>query len=144
MPDPLQSLANVIAATGGVRRLVYAGAEELAELIPLILQTRSDTAPVSRPATRESPSALAPGAIGRAPFVDALTIDDKLAVLSSHRLHVLAGIGPLLWTGADGVFPAHLTELIETTFGPNPNGDGNGYVGEVIGQLVEADVLQVG
>jgi hypothetical protein len=144
MPDPLRSLVDVITATGGVRRLVYGGAEELAELVPTILHTRSHTEPGTKPATLPLPSALPRGAIGRAPFVDALTLDDKLAVLSSHRLHVLAGIGPTLWNGADGVSIDELRALVESTHGPNPNGAGSSYVADVIDQLVAAGVLQVG
>jgi hypothetical protein len=144
MPDPLRNLVDVIAKTGGVRRLVYAGAEELADLVPTILQTRSHTQLGRKPATREPSSELPQGAVGRAPFVDALTIDDKLAVLSSHRLHVLAGIGPTLWNGADGVSIGELLALVESVHGPNPNGAGSSYVAEVFDQLVEAGVLQVG
>jgi hypothetical protein len=143
MPDPLRSLVDVIAATGGVRRLVYAGAEELADLVPTILATRSHTQTGTKPATRELPSELPPGTVGRAPFVDALTIDDKLAVLSSHRLHVLAGIGPTLWNSADGVSIDEMRALVESTHGPNPNGAGS-YVADAINQLVVAGVLQVG
>jgi hypothetical protein len=146
MPDPLRNLIDVIAATGGVRRLVYAGAEELADLVPTILQTRSDTQPDSEPATLPLPlpSKLPRGAVGRAPFVDALAIDDKLAVLSSHRLHVLAGIGPTLWKSADGVSIEELLALVESVHGPNPNASGGSYVVDAIDQLVAAGVLQVG
>jgi hypothetical protein len=144
MPDPLSNLANVIAETGGVRRLVYAGAENLVDLVPTILQTRLGAKPVTEPATLALPDALPRGAVGRAPFVDALAIDDKLAVLSGHRLHVLAGIGPILWNGADGVSIDEMRERVEATHGPNPNAAADSYVANAIDQLVAAGVLRIG
>lgn len=144
MPEPLRRLIDVVAATGGVRRMVYGGAENLAELVPTILRMRTDTPAGTTLTTSELPSDLLPGTVGRAPFVDALTIDDKLAVLGSHRLHVLAGIGPALWSGADGISIAQLLSRVESAHGPSPDGAGSSYIEDVIDQLVAAGVLQVG
>jgi hypothetical protein len=140
MPEPLRRLLDVIVATGGVRRMVYSGAEDLAEPVPTILRTRTDTPTGTKPMTSELLRELLPGTVGRAPFVDALTIDDKFAVLSSHRLHVLAGIGPALWTGADGASVARLSEVVESAYGPKADDAVSSYVTDVIDQLVAAGV----
>jgi hypothetical protein len=144
MPHPLRSLVDVISATGGVRRLVYGGAEDLRELVPTILRATAATPTVSNPTVGEVPSELAPGAVGRAPYVDALSIGDDLAVLGAHRLHVLAGIGPAVWRSSDGIGIEQLRGRIESVYGPSPDGIGSWHVAQATDRLVAAGVLRSG
>ncbi|WP_308467503.1 P-loop NTPase family protein [Rathayibacter soli] len=144
IPDPLHGLADVIAATGGVRRLVYGGAEDLRALVSTILRTRGGTHARTDPSVGEIPVEAPTGTIARAPYVDALDIDDQLAVLATHRLHILDGIGPALWCASDGVSIAQLETRIASIYGPRPDGTTGAAVAEAIEQLVAAGILHVG
>lgn len=144
MPRPLHSLFEVIAASGGVRRLVYGGAEDLRELIPAILDTRAETAVVRALVTGKEPSRISPGTVTRSAYVDALLIDDQLAVLSTFHLHMLAGIGPALWRESNGVSIAQVQDQIESAYGPSPDGTTKSALREAVDRLVAEGVLQLG
>ncbi|MEO6826786.1 MAG: hypothetical protein ABI255_02460, partial [Microbacteriaceae bacterium] len=49
-------------------------------------------------------------------------LDDRLAVLTQSRLHVLDGIGPELWRSADGCSIEGLTDRLRARMGEPPAG----------------------
>lgn len=128
LQHPLRTLLETIVATGGVRRVVYSEASSLPPLMDELLEVIDDDAPLltdvatmsqrdcdcwSAPdATQSDPSrGERPGAYWRAPYVDALLVDDSLIVLVSGSVVVLAGVGPTLWFAADGLTDEELEQV---------------------------------
>ena len=83
-----------------------------------------------------------PGAYWRAPYVDALLVDDSLIVLVSGRVVVLAGVGPALWLAADGLTEEELQEIALRELPEPPVGvDVAATVSDALDGLVEARIL---
>ena len=128
LQHPLRTLLETIVATGGVRRVVYSEASSLPPLVDGLLQVIDDDAPLLTdvpamsqhtcdcwpdPAATQSDLSTGdrPGAYWRAPYIDALLVDDSLIVLVSGRVVVLAGVGPTLWFAADALTGEELEEI---------------------------------
>lgn len=144
LPQPLQTLLNVINATGGVRRMTYPDGHDLdalADLIPSVRGEREDWE-----AACVAPSAeLGDGAIGRAEVDDAVLLDGRLVVLAARHLHVLDGIGPTVWLHADGVDTDTLRDRVLAEHGPTPPGvDAGEVVAQAVDQLIDARLLRRG
>lgn len=163
LDQPLLAVARTILATGGVRRVVYAEAESLPQMVeelltPLVVERPQLTwvdvdamadcdcivekVPGS-PVPSDVPYNEAPtGTYRRAVYDDALLVDESLLVLANHRIVVLDGIGPAVWLAADDSSNEELCSAVLSQFpAPPPGVDPADVVGGVIRGLVSAGLL---
>jgi hypothetical protein len=157
MSAPLHSIASLVAATGGIRRVTYREASSLRPVIEELLAGPP-------PALAGSTVVAAARAVGKAdvsgpdepasmpryfrtPFVDALDLadPDRVAILRSAPhgtgvLHVLGGVAPAVWRAAAAASAADLTAAAITAYG-SPDGDAGAHVEAAAAALVEAGVL---
>ena len=161
---PLRTLAELVASTGGVRRVVYAEADSLPGLVDDILAaehpdqpTLSDVAAVYRrdcdcfaellpAAPILTPDAegvvVRPGSYQRSNQTDALMVDDQLVVLLKYDVFVLEGIGPIVWLAADLLLEDELREVVLRQLPEPPDGvDPVEAVSTALAQLVSAGLL---
>ncbi|WP_448811692.1 hypothetical protein [Agromyces bauzanensis] len=161
---PLRTLAELIASTGGVRRLVYSEAETLPPLVDDILSSvQEDQPPVTDvaaayrrdcdcfvqmlpagPSLTESPDSVKvrPGSYQRSNQTDALMIGDTLIVLLRHDVFVLDGIGPIVWLAADLLLEEELRDVVlQQLPAPPPGVDPAAAVSAAIADLMRAGLL---
>jgi hypothetical protein len=93
------------------------------------------------------PADTAPHRYFRAPYVDAVQLDepDRLAILQSAErgrggLHVLAGVAPAVWRGAEAASVSDLTAAAIAAYG-QPDGDATAIVEAALDELVAAGLL---
>jgi hypothetical protein len=115
--QPLQSLCRLIDSVGGVFRVSYSEAADLAEsLAPLFVRepgngpdiTKAWTPALAEPEAepsadqtgKQSPAPIPTGWLRRAEAVDAVEIGEDLLVLTEAELTRLSGIGPVIWRTA--------------------------------------------
>ncbi|WP_052226370.1 P-loop NTPase family protein [Microbacterium mangrovi] len=144
VPEPLTTLAALIARTGGVRRVRYAEAGDLCAVVDEILAPgEASGRPVTAMHPADDPTA-APGSIRRAPFAEAVADGDRIAVLSRSRLHVLEGLGSAVWRSADGVSPEQLRDDVLAGMPPAPEGlDVDAAIEEATAELRRAGLVEV-
>lgn len=143
--NPLGTLAEVVAAAGGVRRLVYSEAADLEALVASVLEAPSRSETLVDGVAAQPVIPTSSGAVGRAPFVDARWIDGRLAILTQRRLQVLDGIGPELWLLADGVSLEDLSDRLLRQIGEPPaDVDLSRAVDDAVTAMVDADLLRRG
>lgn len=139
---PLRTIANLLVATGGARRLTYTEAESLPAALEQIIATAGQESPEIREVP-PLPSGTAPSGWTRAPYADALQVDGRLIVLHEQTITVLDGIGPALWTAATGVSVEQLTQAVLCQHPAPPDlQDPAATVGSVIGELAQAGLLR--
>lgn len=142
---PLQTLLEVINATGGVRRLRYADGHDLEVLATGIARVRGEVETWSVPEIVAAATEVPEGAIARADFADAVVLDERLVVLGSGRMHILDGIGPAVWQNAGGVGGDELEARIVEEYGSAPAGmDVESVVAAAVDQLIDAGLLRRG
>lgn len=147
MPRPLGGLVDVIRATGGVRRVVYSDAEQLAALVPHLLTRDADPVEVVEAISADEPAgetAIPDAGYRRGTWQDALSIDDRLVIHDGHGVFVLEGIGPLLWRNADGATLEALCTLAVAEFPAPPEFDACAAVERELDTLVDAGLLMRG
>lgn len=149
LPRPLGDLIDIMARTGGVRRVVYGEAAQLAAIVPEILDAASDSppgAPVTPGAIDDegSPTAAVVGGYRREPWVDAVHIDDRTVIHDGARVYVLDGLGPVLWSSADGATFDELVERAIRAVPPPPGLDAAAEVQRQLDTLTDAGVLRSG
>lgn len=134
---PLQTLAGLCDAVGGIRRLRYPDAEEVATLVPELLATT--------PQEREweaVPEAVTTGVFDTSPSRDAIAIEDKLVLLAGGQVQVLDGIAPEIWLSAhagrdlDGI----VADVV-SVFGEPEGADPRALVTAATDELVTAGIL---
>ena len=163
MLRPLQTLAGALQRAGGVWRLRYREVEETAQLLCDALRSRTpDPSHVvafepaddrsSRPGSpvdaaidttgsTDEPDLQDTTRVIRAPYLDAVGIDDEIVVLVGNHPARLSGLGATLWTHATDSKPvARLTELCIAEHGGHPQAAG--LVREAIRELLRHNVLQ--
>lgn len=159
---PLRVLAELVNATGGVRRVVYSEAESLPDLIDEILATEqshasqlSDVAATYRrdcdcfaellpgaPLFTTPLDQVRSGSYQRTNQSDALMVDDRLVVLLRHDVFVLDGLGPIVWLSADGLTRDEVRDVVVRQLPPAPEGvDPSAAVSAALSQLVDAKLL---
>ncbi|MDT0185132.1 hypothetical protein Q9S36_33615 [Microbacterium sp. ARD31] len=158
---PLQFIADVASAAGGVRRVVYREADELVPVIaalmdagPAVLPARTTPAQSGwEPASAALPQAVAstPGAaprFRRADWADHIELHDpdRVAVLSVDTrgrgtVRVLAGIAPAVWRAADGASLDELAAAAVAAYGTPPGPDAAPAVLVAVGALLDAGLL---
>lgn len=110
LPRPLQSLAALSDAVGGVMRVRYANAPDVVQLMPQLVE-RSAVVP-NWEACLESID----GPYGVGKVTDAIRVDGCVVVLGDGRVQVLDGIAPAIWDAArmgkdrDGIV-AHVVDV---------------------------------
>jgi len=158
---PLRVLAELVASTGGVRRVVYAEADTLPGLLDDILATEQPGQPTlsdvvaayrrdcdcfaqllpGAPILTEDPvgAMVRPGSYQRSNQTDALMVDDQLVVLLRYDVFVLEGLGPIVWLAADLLLE---DELLQVVLRQLPEGvDPAAAVSAALSQLVDAGLL---
>ncbi|GAA1916768.1 hypothetical protein [Nocardioides hwasunensis] len=142
LEHPIRRLADAIDACGGVWSLRYREFEDwLATLLDLLDQEGQPP-----PARLHHPGvanvvAPAPGTWGRAPWHDAVEYDDELVLMIGDRVHVLAGLGVVLWLALDT--PAGLEDLVaevEALWGAHP--DAATLVADALAVMDEAGMVR--
>ncbi|MFD5213447.1 hypothetical protein [Microbacterium sp. NPDC058345] len=135
---PLQTLAALCDAVGGVRRLRYADASTVAALLPQLS--------TPRPSVSEwepAPEATTTGPYDVSCVDDAIVSDRFVIAMAQATLHVLDGIAPTVWLAAgqgrdlDGIVDAVIDE-----YGEPPQGNARALVVQAIDELIAAGVLR--
>ncbi|GAA3930406.1 hypothetical protein [Microbacterium soli] len=135
---PLQAVASLADAVGGIRLLRYPDAGTVPALLPQLLTSQ----------THASGWSPAPEPVPDAPLIadgtaDAILTDGFLIVMVGATLHVLDGIAPQVWLSCargediDGIVAGVLAE-----YGPPPQGDAAALVRSALEELIEAGVLR--
>ncbi len=112
--QPIHRLATAIDACGGAWGLEYSDiADRLDEVVGLLdREPREPDGHTHHPFTTAAAGEPAPGAWSRAPWTDAEEYDDELVLMVGDRVHVLAGLGVVLWLALDS--PRTTAELVAT------------------------------
>jgi len=144
---PLQTIADHVAAVGGIRRVIYREASSLVEVLPSlaeggeVAEYRTATRVTMAPSTLDTPVYV------RADAADAIEAvgDERLALLhvdetGQGTVRVLAGVAPVLWSTAGGATLEQLTDAAVAVHG-EPEGDPTAAVTLALDELVEAGVL---
>ena len=98
LEQPILRLADLVDACGGAWRLHYRELEHwLDPLVDLLdVEGRPPPARVHHPGTDDGGHGV-PGTWTRVPWRDAVEYDDELVVMVEDRVHVLAGLGVVIW-----------------------------------------------
>ncbi|MEI5583939.1 MULTISPECIES: hypothetical protein [unclassified Agromyces] len=135
---PLQRLAGLCDAVGGVWRLSYGEAATLVPLVPELVRAPPGIRGAWRPVvpTRARPTS-APAPFEWAAISDAIAAEESVAVMNDGVYRVLAGIAPSIWLGiGSGLSVEQLVERAIEDFGPPPHGDASELVAAAIDELV--------
>lgn len=102
MDEPLQSLCRVIDRAGGVWKVTYSEAKDLAAALWPLLRSGSGhpaatPAEWSVPASQGSAGPVPSGWLRRVSPVDAIEVDGDLLVLMASEITRLSGIAPVMW-----------------------------------------------
>ena len=159
---PLRLLAELVNATGGVRRVVYSEADTLPDLIDDILTTvqpeasqLSDVAATYRrdcdcfaellpgaPLFTTPLDQVRSGSYQRTNQSDALMVDGRLVILLRHDVFVLDGLGPIVWLAADGLIEEEVRDVVARQLPEPPEGvDPSAAIAAALSQLVGAKLL---
>ena len=142
LEHPILRLADTIDACGGVWTLNYREISEQLDALVALLDRDPQPPPARLHHPGGSPGAVAvPGAWRRTPWLDAVEYDDEVVLMIEERVHVLAGLGVVLWLALSS--PRTLEELVsETTavWGEHP--DARQLVADALGVLAEQGLLQ--
>ncbi len=155
--DPLGGLARVLTHGRGTHRLLYAEIDDCTELVLDLLREASD-GPGPQHWIAVPPPAASAGAVwtsfpgdpaiepaagaryGRAPWRDAIALDDEVLLLNGPVPVRLMGAGAAVWLRA--ATPATLTQLqsaAESGLGPHP--DAEAIVSATVRELLRQGVL---
>lgn len=112
---PILRLADTIDACGGVWGLHYDELETWVDALVDLLDTEGQP-PLPRlhhPGDEGTPdhADAVPGSWSRTPWRDAVEYDDELVLMVEARVHVLAGLGIVLWLALET--PRTVDELVE-------------------------------
>ena len=100
LEHPVRRLADTIDACGGAWALHYRElADHLDDLVGLLdADGRPPLPRLHHPGSADAaPGDRPPGAWSRTPWRDAVEYDDELVLMVDSRVHVLAGLGVVLW-----------------------------------------------
>lgn len=134
---PLQAIATLSDAVGGLYRLRYPDSSTVPQLLPELL-----AAPASASDWRPL-DATASGPYSADVVHDAILTDGYVIVMAGATVRVLDGIAPVTWTACargedlEGIIAAVIDE-----HGAPPDGDATALVEQAIEELITAGVLR--
>lgn len=134
LPGTVITLAQLCDRAGGIRRVRYAEAADVASVIDDLLASGPEQ-------ERWEPRSLAIiDADGSAASADAVDYDDIMIVLSGRTLRILEGIAPaVLRAVADGACEIDaIADRVVAQVGPPPDGDPVDQISVVLGELADA------
>ncbi|GAA4374225.1 hypothetical protein GCM10023152_16860 [Agromyces bauzanensis] len=140
---PLQRLASLCDAVGGVWRVTYGEAASLIPLVPELVRAPPGVVGTWTPLA----SAQVGAEVGTTEFKwgavsDAIAADGSVAVMSDGVLRVLAGIAPSIWIGISrGLSFEQLVAQAIADFDRPPLGDASKLVAAVIDELVREGLV---
>ncbi|QKJ20306.1 PqqD family protein [Microbacterium hominis] len=144
---PLQTIAALVSAVGGVVRVTYREAAELVPVVEGLLAAPQEA--VAAGAAEPLAAGLVGDGICRVRARDALALEDpdRLALLhvDGHghgTVRVLAGLGPALWRAADGVALDDLVTVAVAAHGEPEGVDATTAVASAVDGLVAEGVLR--
>ena len=123
VPHPIHRLASAIDACGGAWGLEYAEiADRLDDMVDLLdREPRPPDEHIHHPYVAGAEGRSGPDAWARAPWTDAEEYDDELVLMVGDRVHVLAGLGVVLWLElASPRTAAELVEAATAVLGEHP------------------------
>ncbi|GAA2239623.1 hypothetical protein N1031_17160 [Herbiconiux moechotypicola] len=145
LPRPLQRLAALIDAIGGICALRYSEADTVATVVPTLLE---------RPAAIEGWSVVPPSTHAEAPSageylrvlpLDQLQIGAEYVVLHGRHVHVLDGIGPAVWDAlATPSSAAQVVDAVVARHGRPEGEDPQVLVQAALDALLVAGLVHVG
>ena len=143
---PIGDLVDAVQQTGGVRRVTYAEASQLADLVPAILAASrppGDDVEILTPDDGSDPfgGSDEDSRYSRVPWSDAARIGERLVIHNGSRLFVLEGLGPALWRAADGRGLDEVIAEVTRDLPPPPGVDARAAITERISDLMDAGVL---
>lgn len=142
LEHPVHRLATAIDACGGVWGLDYDEFEDRVDEVVALLDhpPREPDAHVHHPFVAAVGDPV-PGAWSRAPWTDAEEYDDELVLMIGDRVHVLAGLGVVLWLAlASPRTSAELVVRVEDLWGEHPGGAG--LVDDALALMAEQQLVQ--
>ncbi|MGB3374659.1 MAG: PqqD family peptide modification chaperone [Microbacterium sp.] len=135
---PLQAIAALSDAVGGIRRLRYPDSTTVPALLPELMIS-SGSASTWQPVS--DAEATGPYLVDVAD--DAILTDGFVIVMAGATLHVLDGIAPVIWVAcARGDDLDAIIAAVVAEFGAPPEGDAATLVEHAIDDLIEAGVLR--
>jgi hypothetical protein len=147
LEHPVRRLADTIDACGGVWALHYREVEHwLDDLVGLLdAEGRPPLPRLHHPGAAGAADAgdagRTPGAWTRTPWHDAVEYDDELVLMVDSRVHVLAGLGVVLWLALGA--PLTTDELVadvQEVWGTHP--DAAGLVGDALDLMATEGLLR--
>ncbi|QJU54592.1 hypothetical protein SCB71_15840 [Herbiconiux sp. KACC 21604] len=100
LPQPLQRLAGLLDQVGGVSRLHYREAADVADVVPQLVKQPAQSGWTVVP-TVDLDEHVPTGDYARAATLDVLDLGAEYLFLSGRNVHVLDGIGPAIWDALD-------------------------------------------
>jgi len=148
MPAPLQSIASLVAAVGGVQRVTYREAASLVPLVPALAGRAPQAAEIAPELSAGRTGR--PAAYHRTPVQDALALrdPDRIAVFQESEtgygmLRVVAGVAPALWRAADGATLDDLIDAAVDAYGAPEGADTAFLVRAALDDLVAEGLIEL-
>jgi len=153
LPHALQTIAEHAMAVGGVHRVTYREADTLVDALSALFRDPSAIAitPRTVEVSLHSPDVDEGEGAGwfRTPHLDALALRDpeRIALLlpgdhGGALLRVLDGIGPVLWTNADGRSTDEMVRIVIGAHGEPDADDATAIVAASLSELVDQGLLR--
>lgn len=141
---PMQRLAAACSAGGGAVRVSYREVDDLAAVLDELFAERSPASTWHAVDTGVTDAASqATGTVRRRPATDAVADEAGLAVFHDGVVHVLAGIGPVLWTAAGRVQTIpELTSAVVAEVGEPDGASAEAAVRAAVDELVLSGLLE--
>jgi hypothetical protein len=126
LEHPVRRLADTIDACGGVWALDYREVEHWLDDLVDLLDVDGRPPPPRRhhPGSGDgvADGSRTPGAWTRVPWRDAIEYDDELVVMVDSRVHVLAGLGVVLWLTLEAPLTTdRLVTEVQEMWGAHPD-----------------------
>ncbi|RYB94624.1 hypothetical protein EUA93_09885 [Nocardioides oleivorans] len=141
LEHPILRLADTIDACGGVWSLKYVELEDWLDDLVGLLDLEGQPPPARLHHPGADAGEPAPGAWTRAAWRDAVEYDDELVLMVDDRVHVLAGLGVVVWLAlAD---PATVDDLVaeaEALWGAHP--EAAALVADALAVMAEAGMVR--
>lgn len=134
---PLQAIARLCDAVGGVQRLRYPDASTVSSLVPALIDRSSD------PSEWQSlPTPFSGAPYDASGAVDAILTAGHVVVMVDSVVHVLDGVAPTIWlAAAEGQDIEGIIATVVAEYGAPPEGDSRALVTAALTELICAGIL---